>query len=99
MLAWLPMRLAFACAALTLICGCRERAHRRDLAQAHPARDAGNTVIIEFPPPPIDAHGVDYAAPLYIDPSAPPGTRGNGKPAPRNTAPDAAPRDEGAGLP
>ena len=77
------------------------RTAKRALAQAEPptaqpAHDAGAgsgaTVIIEIPPPPpIDAHGVDYAAPLYIDPGAPPGTEGNGKPEPRNTAPDAAP--------
>jgi hypothetical protein len=40
-------------------------------------------VIIEFPPPPVDALGVDYGAPLWINPSAPPGSAGNGKPVPR----------------
>lgn len=86
------MRFTLVCAALALSFGCRERA----LAQPGRAHDAGagsgTTVIIELPPPPIDARGVDYAAPLNIDPSAPPGTAGNGKPEPRNTAPDASPR-------
>ena len=87
------MRLTLVCAALALSLGCRERA----LAQPSKAPNdagagSGPTVVIEFPPPPADARGVDYAAPLFINPSAPPGTAGNGKPAPRNTAPDASPR-------
>ena len=86
------MRFTLVCAALALSSGCRERA----LAQPGRPHDAGagsgTTVIIELPPPPIDARGVDYAAPLNIDPSAPPGTAGNGKPEPRDTAPDASPR-------
>ena len=86
------MRFTLVCAALALSFGCRERALAQP-GQAHYAgAGSGTTVIIELPPPPIDARGVDYAAPLNIDPGAPPGTAGNGKPAPRNTAPDAAPR-------
>jgi hypothetical protein len=85
------MRIARSCALVyaALLFGCRERA----LAQNPPPADAaaGPTVIIELPPPPVDARGIDYAAPLNIDPGAPPGTLGNGKPVPRNTAPDAAP--------
>jgi hypothetical protein len=86
------MQLTIVCTALALSFGCRERA----LAQAPPheaGAGSGTTVIIEIPPPPVDARGVDYAAPLNIDPGAPPGTLGNGKAVPRNTAPDAAPRD------
>jgi hypothetical protein len=50
-------------------------------------------VIIEFPSPPIDARYSDYAAPLYLDPGAPPGTATNGKLVPRNSqsAVDASP--------
>ena len=86
------MRLTLACAALALLLGCRERAFAQGSPPADAGAGSGATVIIEIPPPPIDARAVDYAAPLYIDPGAPPGTLGNGKPVPRNTAPDAAPR-------
>lgn len=88
------MRLTLVCAALALSLGCRERprADDRALAQAsQPPQDAGaaagsgTTVIIVNPAPPVDARGVDYAAPLWINPGAPPGTAGNGKAAPRNT--------------
>jgi hypothetical protein len=88
------MRLTLVCAALALSLGCRDRTRAVEgvLAQAsppagQPAQDAGSgsgaTVIIEFPPPPVDALGVDYGAPLWINPSAPPGAAGNGKPVPR----------------
>lgn len=86
------------CAALALLLGCRDRVRAQDsvLAQARvpvaqPPHDAGAgsgvTVIIQIPTTPIDAPAVDYAAPFYLDPSAAPGTLGNGKPVPRNTAP------------
>lgn len=92
------MRLTLACAAMALSLACRERVHGDHvvLAQTSPptgerAQDAGGgsgaTVIITIPPPPIDARGVDYAAPLDIDPGAAPGTAGNGKPVPRPVQP------------
>ncbi len=88
------MRFTLVCAAMALSFGCRERALAQASQPPHEAgAGSGPTVIIEIPPPPVDARGVDYAAPLNIDPGAPPGTLGNGKPVPRNTAPDAGPRD------
>jgi hypothetical protein len=92
------------CAALALLVGCRERtsAPQNLLAQAsvpgarapHDAgAGSGATVIIEIPATPVDARAVDYAAPLYLDPGASPGSAGNGKPVPRNmpATADAAP--------